>query len=658
MRARCIPCNRSGYFHETVPLTQNENSKMRISSALLLFSLLVWWPIRAATAVDIEWAMVAAPNNAADTEVMICCENYIGTSGYGAVSYYFRISKYETTNAQYTEFLNAVAATDTNALYNTNMGNPSSPNWGGITRSGNSGSYTYSAIAGREDMPVNYVGFYDAARFANWLQNGQPTGVQDNTTTEDGAYTITAEGVANNTIARNPGATVFIPSEDEWYKAAYYRKALDRYYDYPAKQDAQTTCEGPGGGTTRNTAACDHPLTDYTDVGSFTWSSSPNATYDQGGNIWEWNENNGVCGAGCRGLRGGDFGSDPSRLAASNADYRAATSESHQWGFRVAGLPYPKPPAYEASVILHTLANDSVAGTGFPFNQKFFIAQPLGARCNPANGGATCGTATLQKGAPLVGSGTVPIVNGLSPLGFGLPKFALKVTATGSLPQYTPYDYVSTYAINESHSTINTGFRPGHGPGNRTATFPGNGGPGARVATSPGANRFGGTMRLLAAMGAKRAHKYQSKTFVGTGLSSFGVLGSECTLTCYVTGAQSNFIQRQYQTDMGKATTADIAALGFPWTTGAASITATAGPFPTHFRRSGYDNRTAGGSGTIQLVAPQLVRWEFPNRDAPWDRHTGAIAILRVKFAPEPSGCAMLIAGAGILLVLYQRQHR
>jgi hypothetical protein len=109
---------------------------------------------------------------------------------------------------------------------------------------------------------------------------------------------------------------------------------------------------------------------------------------------------------------------------------------------------------------------------------------------------------------------------------------------------------------------------------------------------------------------------------------------------------------------MGEATTAYITALGFPWTTGAASITATAGPFPTRFRRSGYDNRTAGGSGTIQLVAPQLVRWEFPNRDAPWDRHTGAIAILRVKFAPEPSGCAMLIAGAGILLVLYRRQRR
>ena len=73
---------------------------------------------------------------------------------------------------------------------------------GGITRSGGSGSYTYSAIAGRGNMPVNFVSFYDALRFANWLHNGQPTGAQDNTTTEDGAYTITALGISNNSTSR------------------------------------------------------------------------------------------------------------------------------------------------------------------------------------------------------------------------------------------------------------------------------------------------------------------------------------------------------------------------------------------------------------------------------------------------------------------------
>jgi hypothetical protein len=155
-------------------------------------------------------------------------------------------------------------------------------------------------------------------------------------------------------------------------------------------------------------------------------------------------------------------------------------------------------------------------------------------------------------------------------------------------------------------------------------------------------------------MGAKRAHEYENKTFIGTGLSSFGVLGSECTITCYVTGAQSNFQYHQYQTAMGKATTANITTLGLLWTTGAVSITATAGPFLTRFRRTGYDHRTAKGLGTIQMVAPQLVRWEFPDREAPWDRHTGAIGILRIKFVPEPSGWVMLVTGVGLLMVLYR----
>jgi hypothetical protein len=315
------------------------------------------------------------------------------------------------------------------------------------------------------------------------------------------------------------------------------------------------------------------------------------------------------------------------------------------------------PPAnHESSLIINTLANDPAGGTGFPFNQKFFIARPLGARCNPGNGGVTCGATTPQQGAPLRGAGMVSVDRGLSPPGFPLPRSAIKATVSGSLPQYAPYNYLSTYASGARND--NAFFGPGFGPGRRTLTFPAGAGPAARVAISPGANQFGGTMRLLGAMGAKRAHRYKNKAFVGTSLYSFEALGRECTISCYATGAQSNFQSHRYQTVMGKATTAHITALGLPWTTGAVSITATAGPFPTFFRRSGYDHRTARGLGTIQLVAPQLARWEFPNRSGPWDRHTGAIGILRIKFAPEPSGWMVLVAGVSFLSVAYRRRMR
>jgi hypothetical protein len=124
-------------------------------------------------------------------------------------------------------------------------------------------------------------------------------------------------------------------------------------------------------------------------------------------------------------------------------------------------------------------------------------------------------------------------------------------------------------------------------------------------------------------------------------------------MTIPVTGT-STTAQLQYQTGMGKATTASITALGFPWTTGTVSITATAGPFPMLFRRQGYDNRTSQGLGTIQLVAPQIARWNFPDRDAPWDRHTGAIGVLKLRFVPEPRGWLLLAAGIVLLVFLYR----
>jgi hypothetical protein len=72
--------------------------------------------------VTIDWVTVGDPGNDGDTEVMVCCAGSIGTSGYGSVTYVYRIGKIEVTDSQYSEFLNAVATTDTNALYDTGMG--------------------------------------------------------------------------------------------------------------------------------------------------------------------------------------------------------------------------------------------------------------------------------------------------------------------------------------------------------------------------------------------------------------------------------------------------------------------------------------------------------------------------------------------------------
>jgi len=302
---------------------------------LVLAALLFVFPAHAQ--VSIEWVTVGDPRNTCDGQSQGC---------FGAVNYAYWIGKYETTNAQYAAFLNAVAADDFNGLYDTHMANPNPCSlvdrcYGGITRSGSPGSYTYSAIPGRENMPVNHVSWYDALRFANWMHNGQPTGAQDSTTTEDGAYALCGERCM---VRRRVGAKVRLPTEAEWYKAAYYDPGSASYFDYPAGSDTMTTCALPG--ATANTANCGYPIPavgDFTDVGSYTGSASPYGTFDQGGNIYEWNETK-VADAS-RGVRGGTFQLYPNQLAASSRPMNNVPwLKFFNVGFRVATAVEPLVP--------------------------------------------------------------------------------------------------------------------------------------------------------------------------------------------------------------------------------------------------------------------------------------------------------------------------
>jgi len=227
-----------------------------------------------------------------------------------------------------------VADEDTNALYNTSMGS----GLGGIDRIGSPGSFSYSAIAGRENMPVNYVSFWDSTRFANWLHNGQPTGTQDDTTTEDGAYTLTPTDIANNTVSRNLSAVIFVASENEWYKAAYYDPLAMSYFEYPAGSDTPPTCSVPGAGP--NTANCSNAQGDLSEAGSYTGAASPSGTFDQGGNVWEWNDT--IVGAS-RILRGGSLIDSPAILKSSNRTSVGPSTELDRVGFRVVTTVPPAP---------------------------------------------------------------------------------------------------------------------------------------------------------------------------------------------------------------------------------------------------------------------------------------------------------------------------
>ncbi len=295
--------------------------------------------LRIARLDEQEFVTVGNPGNPPDA------------TGYGSVDYVYLIGKYEITAGQYCEFLNAVAATDTYGLYSESMW---TDEYGcKIQRSGSAGNYIYSVAIERFDRPVNYVSWGDAARFCNWLTNGKPTGAQNLSTTEDGSYYLngaTSYG-ALVAVTRKAGARYVIPTEDEWYKAAYHKNdgATGNYWIYPTGSDSapgfigdgeSITNPDPGNYATYNGDGGTHGIgSPYyrTEVGEHENSAAPYGTYDQGGNVWEWNET--AVTSSYRGLRGGSFDDFDYNLRASRRHYYYPTFEGYSSGFRVSEVP-------------------------------------------------------------------------------------------------------------------------------------------------------------------------------------------------------------------------------------------------------------------------------------------------------------------------------
>jgi sulfatase modifying factor 1 len=310
------PCSRGGgakvtALSNTYPAMKSPKLLTLAATAALITS--------ASASATIDWVTVGNAGNAADS------------TGYGAVGYSYQIGKYEVTNAQYGAFLNAAAQTDSYGLYNSEMSSY------GITQSGSSGSYTYSVTTALADRPVVYVSWFDAARMANWMVNGQGGG-----STETGAYTL--NGATSGTVLANAGAQVYIPTEDEWYKAAYYNAASQTYSLYANGQNTITTADANYGSSVGSS----------TDVGFYTGDPSMYGTFDQGGNLSEWYD--AVFYGFLRGLRGGSLVSSDLDMASSTRNFYAPPEvEGANIGFRLA-TAVPEP----SSLVLTMLASSAV----------------------------------------------------------------------------------------------------------------------------------------------------------------------------------------------------------------------------------------------------------------------------------------------------------
>lgn len=255
-------------------------------------------------------------------------------NGHGSVAQNFQLGKYDIKASEYCQFLNAVASkSDPYGLYNEKMS--SNPNVASIIRTTeDDGSFTYSTKMASGALPIAYVSWFAAARFCNWMHNGQPVGNEDVTTTETGAYTLNGamkDEPGSTTVAKsdycklNDGAKFFLPTEDQWYKAAYYKRNGNAdYWDYPTKSDSAPSNQRKGYLNEANYFIGTNPddsktfpwYWNYqysnggkppfiTFVGNFNGSPGPYGTFDMGGNLFQWVSNPGY--AGTRVIRGGSW---------------------------------------------------------------------------------------------------------------------------------------------------------------------------------------------------------------------------------------------------------------------------------------------------------------------------------------------------------------
>jgi len=294
--------------------------------AALAFAGISVVPVHAA--VTFDWVEVGNPGNPAHS------------NGFGSVDYVYSISKYEVTHAQWLEFLNSAAKSTLSGIPIFNIESASY----GIVRSGTNGNYTYSLKdPSYADKPITFVTWTGAARFVNWLHNGQ-----GNASTDTGVYDLTKPYPT-----RSVNDSYVLPTIDEWFKAAYYdpnKDGVGGYWKYATQSDSPMVSEAPPGGSNSGnykaggiyalTGTTTPPAIGMTDVGAYTNAVSAYGTYDQGGNVWEWVED--VFESNMRGLRGGSWADDASFTSTDNFVITPHLNDSiFDYGFRVAFVPEP-----------------------------------------------------------------------------------------------------------------------------------------------------------------------------------------------------------------------------------------------------------------------------------------------------------------------------
>ncbi len=236
----------------------------------------------------------------------------------------YRMGTYEVSNDQWTKF---------KAAYGVVTGSPSN-------------AYDQSPFFGT-NAPTNRVSWYEAAQFVNWLNTSTGNQVAYKFTGTQGTsnYTLATWSVAEASIGtnlyRNKDAKYFLPTENEWVKAAYWNGTS---LQNCATKAGQSLTQGNG----INGTGWNYETTQYATNPAGPWnvgsgSQELNGTYDMMGNVSEWMENiySSEWSGGIHCVRGGMYGSTSTDLTSSSRFGSYPYDENFTVGFRVASIPEP-----------------------------------------------------------------------------------------------------------------------------------------------------------------------------------------------------------------------------------------------------------------------------------------------------------------------------